>query len=110
MTSVKMGDEYGYRMSPLKESSYLTVGTVEAAHSSSDGQMINALEKSVQTLCTNLNSLLLQHERSGENNSFSHERKRSCFSCKGQGHIKRLCNSLSYSIVQSMLTIWTCGE
>ena len=92
MTSAKMGEAYGYRLSPVPESSNLTVGTVAAAHSSSDNQRINALEKSVQTLCSKLDSLLVQHERSGDNSPSIHERKRSCFACKGQGHIKRVCN------------------
>ena len=92
MTSAKMREAYGYRLSPVPESSNLTVGTVAAAYSSSDNQMINALEKSIQTLCSKLDSLLVQHERSGDNNSSIHERKRSCFACKGQGHIKRVCN------------------
>ena len=42
MTSSKMGEAYGYRMSPVPESSNLTVGTSAAAHSSSDNQRINA--------------------------------------------------------------------
>ena len=90
ITSTKMGEAYGYRASPVPESSKLSVGTVAAAHSTSDNQRINALEKSVQTLCSKLDSLLVKNEYHGENSV--HERKRSCFTCKGQGHIKRLCN------------------
>ena len=85
-----MGEAYGYRASPLPDSSNLTVGTVSAAHSTSDNQRINSLEKSVQTLCSKLDSLLVKNECSSENPV--PERKRSCFICKGQGHIKRACN------------------
>ena len=99
MTSSKMGEAYGYRASPLPDSSYLTVGTVSTAHSTSDNQRINSLEKSVQTLCSKLDSLLVKNECSGENSV--RERKRSCLTCKGQGHIKRACNwSRHYLLIQ----------
>ena len=90
MTSAKMGEAYGYRASPLPDSSNLTVGTVSAAHSTSDNQRINSLEKSVQTLCSKLDSILVKNDCSSETSV--RERKRSCFTCKGQGHIKRACN------------------
>ena len=90
MTSAKMGEAYGYRGSPLPDSTNLTVGTVSAAHSNSDNHRINSLEKSVQFLCSKLDSLLVKNECSSENSV--RERKRSCFACTGQGHIKRACN------------------
>ena len=93
LTSAKMGEAYGYRASPLPAHNTVTVAA--AAPNSSDSR-ISALEKSVQTLCSKLDSLI--NVQCGESkvcatdNTVIQGRKRSCFSCKAQGHIKRVCN------------------
>ena len=56
MTAAKMGEAYGYRSNPVLDES--NTMTLAGAQTTEDISRINSLEKTVQMLCTKLDSLL----------------------------------------------------
>ena len=85
-----MGKAYGYRSNPVLDGS--NTMTVARAQATGDISRINSLEKTVQSLCPKLDSFFSVYNREPSDRDIHVNRTRSCFSCKGRGHIKRVCN------------------
>ena len=78
MTAAKMAEAYGYRSNPVPNES--NTMTVTGAQTTRDLSRTNLLEKTVQTLCSKMDSL----QKSEPSDRDIHvNRTRSCFSCKG---------------------------
>ena len=59
MTAAKMDEAYGYRSNPVPDGS--NTMTVTGAQTTGDIRRINSLEKTVQSLCSKLYSLISVH-------------------------------------------------
>ena len=90
MPAAKMGEAYGYRSNLVPDGSNMM--TVAGAQTTEDISRMNSLEKTVQSLCSKLDSLLSVHNSEPSDRDIRVNRTRLCFSCKGPGHIKRVCN------------------